>query len=149
MTVAQMRPLIDRALSSGGIFTFTPNGTSMLPLLRPGEDSVELTAPDGAGTGDIVLYKRENGAYVLHRIVSERDGSFVMCGDNQYKLEYGIKPEQIVALVSAINRDGEHIERGSDRLKKYERRLPFMRKSKKIRTETRRLLSKIKHLLIP
>ena len=149
MTVAQMRPLIDRAVSSGGIFTFIPNGTSMLPLLRPGIDSVELSAADDARIGDIVLYQRENGVYVLHRIVSEKDGAFVMCGDNQYKLEYGIKREQIVALVSAINRDGKHIERGSEKLKKYERRLPLMRKTKKIKTKTRLFLSKVKHFFIP
>ena len=35
--------IIKEKLDSGGTVTFTPNGTSMLPLLRDGEDVVVLS----------------------------------------------------------------------------------------------------------
>lgn len=148
MTVAEMRPLIDQALSSGGIFTFIPRGTSMMPLLREGVDSVELCPPDGIAIGDIALYQRTNGSYVLHRIVGEQDGAYVMCGDNQYKFEYGIKKEQIVAMVCALNRDGKHVERDDPELLKYVKNLPHRRRKKKIKTGLHTFLSKIKHKII-
>lgn len=149
MTVAEMRPLIDAALSSGGIFTFSPRGTSMLPLIRAELDTVELIKPNELSEGDIVLYLRKNGDYVLHRIIYvSQDGSFAMCGDNQYNLEYGIGREQIIAKVEAINRGGKHISCDSPKMKRYIRRLPYMRASKKLRFRIRLALSKIKRRII-
>ena len=58
-------------LNSGGTVTFTPKGKSMLPMLRDGEDVVVLSKPNGKlHLFDIPLYRRSNGAYVLHRIVN-------------------------------------------------------------------------------
>lgn len=144
-----MRPLIDAALSSGGIFTFSPRGTSMLPLIRAGRDTVELSAVSEVSEGDIVLYLRKSGDYVLHRVISvSSKGSYIMCGDNQYKLEYGVEKEQIVAKVEAINRDGKHIPCDSPKMKRYIKRLPHMRKAKERRVRLRTALSRLKHRII-
>ena len=58
-------------------------GSSMLPFLVPGRDSVLLARPGRRlRRGDMVLYRREGGGYVLHRIVAcQRDGAFAMAGD--------------------------------------------------------------------
>ena len=57
-------------LDSGGEFTVYPKGTSMLPLIRQGRDSVTLAKPSAPlKRGDIAFYLRDNGQYVLHRVV--------------------------------------------------------------------------------
>ncbi len=103
---------IDEVLSSGGEFHIYPRGTSMLPIIKQGRDSVVLrrNSKRPAQKYDIVLYRRENGQFVLHRVLNvEKDGTYVMCGDNQTKIEHGIKGEQIVGYVSEIYRNGKPI----------------------------------------
>lgn len=57
-----------------------------------------------------MLYKRTDGAYVLHRIVKVEKDSYTMRGDNQFFLEPGIKQEQMIAMVSGIVRDGHILD---------------------------------------
>lgn len=85
-------------------------GSSMTPFLVPGRDSVWLTRPDGAlRRGDIVLYRRESGAYVMHRIYRcARDGSYAMLGDAQQAVEHGIRRGQVLARVCAAERKGKY-----------------------------------------
>lgn len=78
--------LIKEAISSDGEFRLYPRGTSMMPLLREGIDSVLLKKPEGVSKNDIVLYKRSNGQFVLHRVIKIKNGEYVMCGDNQFRL---------------------------------------------------------------
>ena len=104
--------VIDRMLeklNSGGTVTFSAKGKSMLPMLRDGEDVVVLSKPDGRlHLFDIPFYKRSNGSYVLHRIVNfDADGSYVLCGDNQFVLEHGIKDSDIIGVVTAFYRKGK------------------------------------------
>lgn len=96
-------------LNSGGTVTFSPKGKSMLPMLRDGEDVVVLSKPDGRlHLFDIPFYKRSNGSYVLHRIVNfDADGNYVLCGDNQFVLEHGIKDSDIIGVVTAFYRKGK------------------------------------------
>ncbi len=96
-------------LNAGGTVTFTPNGTSMLPMLRDGEDVIVLSKPKGRlHLFDVPLYRRENGQYVLHRVIDfGRDGSYVMCGDNQFAKERGIRDDQIIAVLTAFYRKGK------------------------------------------
>ena len=53
---------------------------------------------------DIVLYKRDNGQYVLHRIIKEKDNLYTIVGDNQHVKEYPIRLDQILGVVSEITR---------------------------------------------
>lgn len=108
-------PVIREVTESGGEIRIFPKGTSMLPLLRQGRDSVVLVKAEGElSRGDIPLYKRDDGSYVLHRIVKvEQDGTYTMCGDNQTTLETGIRPEQIIATVSAIYRKDKRVEKSA------------------------------------
>ena len=114
--------LITEVLDHGGSFRLAPKGTSMLPLLVQGEDSVALRKLDLAQLRrhDIILYKRTNGAFVLHRIMRrEKDGSYVMCGDNQLILERGIRPEQMIGYVERIEKKARTLHRNSFRYRIY------------------------------
>lgn len=107
ISMADSEGLIREVISGGGEFTLFPKGTSMLPFIRQGRDSVILTnPPKDIRVGDIPLYKRDDGHYVLHRIIKkEKGGTYTLCGDNQTSLEKGIRRDQIIAVVCAVCRD--------------------------------------------
>lgn len=64
------------------------------------------------------MYRRENGAYVLHRVMENSDhNSYVLCGDNQYRKEYGVQPEQILAALTGFYRGNQYID--CEKNKKY------------------------------
>ena len=110
--MSESESLIREVVESGGEFSLYPRGTSMLPLIHQGKDFVILVSlPDELKRGDIPLYKREDGSYVLHRIVrAEDDGTYTMCGDNQTQLERGIKKEQMIAVVASVCRGEKRID---------------------------------------
>jgi len=103
-------PLICEQLAAGKSVSFSPRGTSMLPMLRQGRDSVELSAlPERLNKYDLPLYRRENGQYVLHRIVKTGE-RYTCIGDNQFEYETGLEHSRMIALVTAFTRDGKRIE---------------------------------------
>lgn len=113
--------VIRDVLESGGEFQIYPRGISMLPLLRQGRDWVTLVKPvDPPRIRDIILYKRTDGAYVLHRILKKQPEGYVLCGDNQDRLEKGIQPEQIIGVVNAVGINGKRYSRDSMRMRIYE-----------------------------
>ena len=115
-------PIIEEKLNLGAEVTINPGGVSMKPLVIPGRDSVVLTkVSEELKKYDVVLYIRENGQFVLHRIVGICDGKFVMCGDNQFRWEYGIEKGQIIALMKAVIRNKKKIQTDAFGYKLYSR----------------------------
>lgn len=108
-SLAEHIGVIREVLDSGGQFTIFPRGTSMLPLIVQGRDSVSLVKAEAYSIGDIAFYQRSDGSFILHRIIGEKDGIFVMCGDNQLDPEYGIAPSQIIGKAEKITRKGRDI----------------------------------------
>ena len=97
--------VIEEILAGGGEFRMYPKGTSMLPLIVQGRDSVVLrrNLDKPAKKNDIAFYRRDNGQFVLHRVMKvNKDGTYVMCGDNQVALELGIRGDQIIGCVSTL-----------------------------------------------
>ena len=105
----ELVPVIREVIESGGEFNLFTRGTSMRPTIREGVHSVMLGAPDKIKVGDILLYERENGDFVLHRLVRARGDKLTMCGDNQFILEKGVLRSSVVAKVTAILQ-GENTE---------------------------------------
>ena len=114
--------LIEEVISSGGEFRLFPKGVSMRPLLVQGRDSVVLRKKEGlpAKKHDIAFYKRSNGQFVLQRVMKiKKDGSYVMCGDNQFEFEEGISREQIIGYVSDIYRGNKRFSISSFKYRAY------------------------------
>lgn len=89
------------------------SGNSMSPFLVHGRDTVFLTKVDRhLRRGDIVLYRRKTGAYILHRICAVRGDTFSLVGDAQTEIEHGIEREQIYAVVCSAIRKGHHQKSG-------------------------------------
>lgn len=89
------------------------SGTSMGPFLHPG-DTVILSAPEGKQKpGQVILYTRPDGRYILHRIMAVRsDGLCLVQGDNQLHPE-PVAPHQIRAIATGAIRKGKHCRAGS------------------------------------
>ena len=88
-----------------------PFGTSMLPFIRPQRDIIVVRHYEGeAECRDVILYRRNGGKLVLHRILKVDVDGYVLCGDNQYKKEYGIKKEQVLGVLDGVYRDETYID---------------------------------------
>lgn len=109
--------MVCELLAQGRKLVPTPvAGSSMTPFLHNG-DTAYLDLPDTPlKKGDIVLYTRPGGRYILHRIVKvNRDGSFLMLGDAQTDLERIQSAEQIHARVSKATHKGKTLTPKSPR----------------------------------
>ena len=102
LPMASLVPVIREVIESGGEFNLFTRGTSMRPTICEGVHSVMLGAPTDISSGDILLYERANGQFVLHRLVRIRGDELIMCGDNQFVLEGGIHRSDVIAKVTAI-----------------------------------------------
>lgn len=109
VSMAELAPVIKEIIESGGRFSFKVTGGSMFPLLIEGRDSVILEQVHTLKPGDIILYQRDDGNYVLHRIVKIKNGELYLCGDAQFVIEYPIRYDQVIAVACAIIRGGETI----------------------------------------
>lgn len=101
-------------IEEGNGVMITVAGTSMTPFLRDRKDEVFLIWPEQElKKGDIVLYLRSTGQYVLHRICRIKNEGYYMIGDSQSFVEGPIKKEQIQAVVSEIWKDGRKLSKYS------------------------------------
>ena len=89
------------------------SGNSMAPFLIHGRDTVYLSKiTNPPKKGDIVLFRRRSGAYVLHRICAKRNDTYDLVGDGQVGVEPGIGMDQILAEVNAVRRKGRLLKKG-------------------------------------
>lgn len=108
--IAEYDGLIREVLASGGEFRLYPHGTSMLPLIRQGRDSVALRRLDRpARKWDILFYQRADGSYILHRVKEVTSGGMILWGDNHTMLEHGVKDDQIIGYAARIFRDDKEL----------------------------------------
>ena len=102
--------LIREVLASGGQFRLYPRGTSMLPLLRQGRDSVALRRVDSPiQKNDILFYQRPDGSFVLHRVRAVTPEGLTLMGDNQTVPERGVSPDWVIGRVTRIFRDDREV----------------------------------------
>lgn len=94
-----------------GSLVYTNVGDSMMPLLRQHRDLmvIEKRQPGRCKKYDVVLYKRPSGQYVLHRILKVRRDDYVICGDNRWRREFGVREDWILGVMTAVVRDGKQL----------------------------------------
>lgn len=99
---------IEEELKKGNVIQIQPQGYSMYPLIRPKKDFVKIEQTEIKNTkrGDVLLYRRESGILVLHRVYRKKKGEFFMVGDNQTEIEGPLKETQIKGKMTAIIRNG-------------------------------------------
>ena len=118
-----MSETYESILKKQGSLLFTPHGNSMQPLLKNGENPVVLlpvTQP--LKKGDVAFYKRQNGQYVLHRVVGVRKNGYDCCGDNQSALEKGVTEQMILARMAGFYRGETYISLDEPKIRRYAKR---------------------------
>ena len=107
ISLQEIYPVIQEKIENGGTVQLPITGTSMLPLLVWGRDTVELIKCENPQKYDIIFYRRDDGHFVLHRIVGKDETGYILCGDNQVNKEYGINEKHIIGVVKSITRKGQ------------------------------------------
>lgn len=99
----------EQELSVHGSLVYKCKGSSMLPLLREDRDLavIERKGEGRCAKYDVVLYRRADGTYVLHRILKVCADGYILCGDRCFEKEPGITDSQILGVMIAVLRDGK------------------------------------------
>ncbi len=112
--ISALLPLLDQ----GKEIQLPVAGSSMSPFLADGRDALLLKKITGpVKKGDMVLFRRRTGQFVMHRVCRvRREGggeSYDMLGDGQLQVEGPIQRGQILAVVFLVRRKGEWIGPGN------------------------------------
>lgn len=100
---------IEQLLKDGSAIQLKPQGYSMYPLFHPGRDEaiIEAYPIDQLRRGDVILYRRDQGILVLHRICRITSDGFYLVGDNQTEIEGPLRPDQIRGKMTGVVRSGK------------------------------------------
>ena len=105
---------IEEVLQETGFVIVPIHGTSMRPLLKEGKSLVQIERKDGRyERGDVVLFRKEDGTLVLHRIIEVRKSEYVVLGDHQYREKETIQSSQIIGSVTTYWINGKQINEDS------------------------------------
>lgn len=135
--------LMQESFERGQLVTFTPSGSSMMPMLDGKTDAVTFSPPpERLKKYDVAFYKRpKSGQLVLHRMIGfTKSGEYIFSGDNQYYYEYGIGEHDVLALMTSFTRRGKELQTDDFSYRFYIRRMML---KKRIRI----FVSKIYHKL--
>lgn len=123
VNLSEVYPVLREILEAGGSFTLTVTGTSMYPTILGGRDQVTLApVKQPLKRGDLPFYRRDNGQFILHRIVAvEPDGTYTCCGDHQWERERGIRPDQVIAVAESFCRKGKSFPADSKAYRRWVR----------------------------
>lgn len=110
----------EEQLAQNGKLIYTNRGDSMMPLIKQDRDLLIIMPVQGRlKKYDVPLYKRDNGQYVLHRILKVREHDYVICGDNRWSKEYGITDRHIIGVLTGVIRNGREISVNDRKYKAY------------------------------
>ncbi|MBR1854036.1 MAG: S24/S26 family peptidase [Lachnospiraceae bacterium] len=101
----------DELLRQGKSVQLPIAGYSMYPLLMPERDKVILAPADHMPyrRGDVMLYRRDGGILVLHRIWKRKKDGYYMVGDNQKEIEGPLREDQMLGVMTGMIRSGREI----------------------------------------
>lgn len=109
--MAQKKTDIEQLLKNGHAIRIHPQGFSMYPLFVPGRDEAVIMPVSPMDKrlrrGAVVLYRREGGILVLHRIWKVDKGGIYLVGDNQTEIEGPLKSEQMRGILTGFIRNGK------------------------------------------
>ncbi len=106
-SINDLMPLIEECISNGTNVKMQVSGISMTPILHNLQDTVTLAEAHNVKKYDIVLHRRENGEYILHRIIKKKGDVLTIAGDFETEKEYPVYTRQVIAKVVAFCRNGK------------------------------------------
>lgn len=103
----------EEQLAQEGFLLKQTKGISMEPMLREGRELSLIQSPKAVGRdprkGDVVLFRRKNGDYVLHRIIRRKGERFLIRGDNAYGLDL-VAPGEILGILTGFYRGETYVD---------------------------------------
>lgn len=137
---------IEDVIKEQGMLVCTTAGTSMYPMLRDRRDTIIVMPYEGRlKKYDVPLYKCGE-RYILHRIVEVRPDSYVICGDNCERKEYGITDGQILGVLTGFYRGSTQMNMDDWKYKAYSRVICALYPIRRMRGVVRNITRKIWHL---
>ena len=114
---------MEEFLRDNGYLIRPIHGKSMLPMLEEATDAVRLIpVRRELVPGDIPLYRRPDGTYVLHRILAVKKKYFVIRGDNCAFLEK-VPRSWVIAVTEGYIKKGTYIPVTDETYQAYVRRV--------------------------
>lgn len=108
-SIKAISSILEGALEDNMNVRFIVTGISMYPLFRGDVDTVTLKKKTTVKKYDILLYQRENGDYILHRVVNIKNDILYMAGDYETTIEFPIYKNQVIATVESFSRKNKNI----------------------------------------
>ena len=108
-------PHIREEIRAGNSVRIRVKGNSMLPLIRPETDEIELSPLDKRTLrkGNIVLARSEDGRYLVHRIEKVKAGVVFIRGDGNTSARETCTVDNVFAQVTGIFRKDKKIGKNS------------------------------------
>lgn len=91
-------------MEEGREVTLRPLGSSMLPFIRGGKDSVRLKKMPAVAVGDMLLVRLPGPRYVLHRLIGKEGDRLTLMGDGNLAGVERCTAEDVLGTVTAIER---------------------------------------------
>ncbi len=109
VAMVELLPMMEDSFRQGMTVTLGVTGNSMLPLFRDRRDSVILSPCDPLSLrrGDVPLYRRPDGKFVLHRIIHVKKDTYELAGDAQRTLECDLPKSCVLAVMTGFVRKGK------------------------------------------
>jgi hypothetical protein len=107
-----VRDLMQTALQRGAPFRLRALGSSMSPIIRPGDVlTINPIRPGEPALGQVVAFIHpQNGLLLIHRVVQRHGSVFLILGDNMRGRNDGLVPvENILGRVVQVSRNGRRV----------------------------------------
>jgi hypothetical protein len=103
------RSLLGDLLAGGTTVRIRVTGMSMAPFLTGGEFLTIAPAPRDPAPGDILLYRGDGGAIIIHRLLGKAPGTdgerLLLKGDGLAGPDDPVLPGEILGRVTAVERE--------------------------------------------
>ena len=99
--------------------TIQLHGTSMEPLIRGWKDLVTIIpVTEKVQVGDIVLFRRKDGSYVVHRLYQIKGEWMQTWGDNCRFPDEPVPASSVLGIVCAVVKNGTNVLLNTDEQRK-------------------------------
>lgn len=102
---------MEEVLLREGRIVQMPVGRSMWPMLKNRRDTIvieKIAFP--IKVHDVVLYKRDSGKYVLHRVLKIKRDGYVIRGDNCTRNEYDITERHMLGVLRGFYKGERYVD---------------------------------------
>lgn len=128
------------------VISLVPQGNSMYPMLKNKGQAVVIKKKENRlEKMDVAFYIRQNGSYVLHRVVEVNKDGYVMCGDSQFVYE-NVKEEQVVGVMTHFYRN-KNLVTADDEYKRVVQKFYDRKLLRKIRVKSFLFIERVKRKL--